>query len=101
MNETQITRKAIETVWRIESARLIGGLVRVVKDGGLAEDLAQEALLGALETWPKSGIPANAGAWLMTTSRQDQPRARPRSRDRVFRDRQHPTLPSVRLRRAR
>jgi len=62
-------RKAIEAVWRIESARLIGGLVRLVRDVGLAEDLAQEALLTALERWPEIGIPDNPGAWLMTTAK--------------------------------
>jgi RNA polymerase sigma factor (sigma-70 family) len=63
------TRNAIEAVWRIESARLIGGLVRVVRDVGLAEDLAQEALVVALERWPHSGIPDNPGAWLMATAK--------------------------------
>lgn len=63
------THRAIEAVWRIESARLIGGLVRVVRDVGLAEDLAQEALITALERWPDAGIPDNPGAWLMTTAR--------------------------------
>ena len=63
------TRKAIEAVWRIESARLIGGLVRVVRDVGLAEDLAQDALVTALERWPESGIPDNPGAWLMATAK--------------------------------
>jgi RNA polymerase sigma factor (sigma-70 family) len=63
------TRKAIEAVWRIESARLIGGLARVVRDVGLAEDLAQEALVIALERWPGSGIPENPGAWLMATAK--------------------------------
>jgi RNA polymerase sigma factor (sigma-70 family) len=63
------TRKAIEAVWRIESARLIGGLVRMVRDVGLAEDLAQEALIAALERWPASGIPDNPGAWLMATAK--------------------------------
>lgn len=63
------TRRAIEAVWRIESARLIGGLVRVVRDVGLAEDLAQEALLTAMERWPESGIPENPGAWLMATAK--------------------------------
>ncbi|HUB07637.1 MAG TPA: RNA polymerase sigma factor [Myxococcales bacterium] len=66
---TAATRTAIEAVWRIESARLIGGLVRVVRDVGLAEDLAQEALVLALERWPASGVPNNPGAWLMTTAR--------------------------------
>jgi len=62
-------RKAIEAVWRIESARLIGGLVRMVRDVGLAEDLAQEALVTALERWPSTGIPENPGAWLMATAK--------------------------------
>ncbi len=63
------TRAAIEAVWRIESARLIGGLVRLVRDVGLAEDLAQEALVTALERWPATGIPDNPGAWLMATAK--------------------------------
>ena len=63
------TREAIEAVWRIESARLIGGLVRLVRDVALAEDLAQEALLVAIERWPAAGIPDNPGAWLMATAR--------------------------------
>jgi RNA polymerase sigma factor (sigma-70 family) len=63
------TRAAIEAVWRIESARLIGGLVRMVRDVGLAEDLAQDALVTALERWPDTGIPENPGAWLMTTAK--------------------------------
>ena len=63
------TRRAIEAVWRIESARLIGGLVRVVRDVGLAEDLAQEALVTALERWPEMGIPDQPGAWLMATAK--------------------------------
>ncbi|HEX5713020.1 MAG TPA: RNA polymerase sigma factor [Solirubrobacterales bacterium] len=60
---------AIEAVWRIESARLIAGLARMVRDVGLAEDLAQDALVAALERWPESGIPDNPGAWLMTTAK--------------------------------
>ena len=63
------TRRAIEAVWRIESARLIGGLVRMVRDVGLAEDLAQEALVTALERWPENGLPDNPGAWLMATAK--------------------------------
>jgi RNA polymerase sigma-70 factor (ECF subfamily) len=59
-------RKTIEAVWRIESAKLIGGLTRVVRDVGLAEDLAQEALVEALERWPEMGVPDKPGAWLMT-----------------------------------
>jgi RNA polymerase sigma factor (sigma-70 family) len=62
--------RAVEAVWRIESARLIAGLARMVRDIGLAEDLAQEALVAALETWPESGIPDNPGAWLMTTAKR-------------------------------
>jgi RNA polymerase sigma factor (sigma-70 family) len=61
--------RAIDAVWRIESARLIAGLARMVRDVGLAEDLAQEALLAALETWPESGVPDNPGAWLMATAK--------------------------------
>ena len=64
------THRTIETVWRIESPRLIGGLVRIVRDVGLAEDLAQDALVAALEQWPESGVPRNPGAWLMATARR-------------------------------
>ncbi|PYO97577.1 MAG: RNA polymerase subunit sigma-24 [Gemmatimonadetes bacterium] len=60
---------AIDAVWRIESARLIASLARMVRDVGLAEDLAQEALLAALERWPKSGVPDNPGAWLMAAAK--------------------------------
>lgn len=63
------TRAAIEAVWRIESARLLGGLVRLVRDVDLAEDLAQETLMVALQKWPEAGIPDNPGAWLMTTAK--------------------------------
>jgi RNA polymerase sigma factor (sigma-70 family) len=56
-------------VWRIESARLIAGAARLVRDVGLAEDLAQEALVAALEEWPESGVPDNPGAWLMATAK--------------------------------
>jgi RNA polymerase sigma factor (sigma-70 family) len=63
------THRAIEAVWRIESARLIAGLTRKVGDVGLAEDLAQDALVAALEQWPESGIPRNPGAWLMATAK--------------------------------
>jgi len=69
MSAEGATRKAIESVWRIESARLIGGLVRIVRDVGLAEDLAQEALVTALECWPELGIPDKPGAWLMATAK--------------------------------
>jgi len=60
---------AIDAVWRIESARLIAGLARIVRDVGLAEDLAQDALVAALEQWPESGVPDNPGAWLMGTAK--------------------------------
>jgi RNA polymerase sigma-70 factor, ECF subfamily len=63
------THRAIDAVWRIESPRLIAGLVRVVRDVGLAEELAQDALLVALERWPQSGIPDKPGAWLMVTAK--------------------------------
>lgn len=63
------TRNAIDAVWRIEAARLIGGLVRFVRDVDRAEDLAHEALLAALQSWPETGIPENPGAWLMTTAK--------------------------------
>src|SRR5918911_3663368 len=62
-------KRTIEAVWRIESARLIAGLARIVRDVGLAEDLAQEALVAALEQWPESGVPDNPGAWLMGTAK--------------------------------
>jgi len=62
--------RTIDAVWRIESSRLIAGLARMVGDVGLAEDLAQDALLAALEQWPDSGVPDNPGAWLMTTARR-------------------------------
>jgi RNA polymerase sigma factor (sigma-70 family) len=61
--------RAIDAVWRIESARLIAGLARIVRDVGVAEDLAQDALVAALERWPESGIPDKPGAWLMATAK--------------------------------
>jgi RNA polymerase sigma-70 factor (ECF subfamily) len=66
---TSDTHRAIDAVWRIESARIIAGLARLTRDVGLAEELAQDALLAALETWPASGIPDNPGAWLMATAK--------------------------------
>src|SRR5439155_12282383 len=63
------THTAIDAVWRIESPRLIAGLTRIVRDVGLSEDLAQDALVAALEQWPESGIPDNPGAWLMATAK--------------------------------
>ncbi len=68
MSSAEVQR-TIEAVWRIESARLIGGLARYVRDLGLAEDLAQDALVAALEQWPQSGVPDNPGAWLMGTAK--------------------------------
>jgi len=66
---TSATHRAIDAVWRIESAKLIAGLTRIVRDVGLAEDLAQDALVAALERWPESGVPDNPGAWLMATAK--------------------------------
>lgn len=63
------THRTIDAVWRIESARLIAGLTRIVRDVGLAEELAQDALVAALEQWPEAGIPRNPGAWLMATAK--------------------------------
>ncbi len=63
------THRAIDAVWRIESARIIAGLTRIVRDVGIAEELAQDALVAALEQWPASGIPDNPGAWLMATAK--------------------------------
>src|SRR3989475_10306004 len=63
------THRAIDAVWRIESARIIAGLTRIVRDVGLAEELAQDALVAALQQWPESGVPDNPGAWLMATAK--------------------------------
>jgi RNA polymerase sigma factor (sigma-70 family) len=76
---TTATHRAIDAVWRIESARLIAGLARIVRDVGLAEDLAHDALVAALEQWPESGVPDNPGAWLMATAKH-------RAIDRLRRD---------------
>jgi RNA polymerase sigma factor (sigma-70 family) len=81
--------RAIDAVWRIESARLIAGLARLVRDVGLAEDLAQDALVAALERWPETGVPDNPGAWLMATAKN---RAIDRLRRRALRDRKHEEL---------
>jgi RNA polymerase sigma factor (sigma-70 family) len=67
--ETSAAHRAIEAVWRLESARIIAGLAGLLRDVGLAEELAQDALVAALEQWPADGIPANPGAWLMLTAR--------------------------------
>jgi len=64
------TQRAIDAVWRMESARLIAGLVRMVRDVALAEDLAQDALVAALQQWPESGVPKNPGAWLMAIAKR-------------------------------
>src|SRR5262245_52638859 len=63
------THRAIDAVWRIESARLVAGLARMLHDVGQAEDFAQDALLAALKEWPQSGLPDNPGAWLMTAAK--------------------------------
>jgi RNA polymerase sigma-70 factor, ECF subfamily len=86
---TSETHHAIEAVWRIESARLIAGLTRIVRDVGLAEELAQDALVAALEQWPKSGVPENPGAWLMATAKH---RAIDHFRRTALIDRKHEEL---------
>jgi predicted RNA polymerase sigma factor len=64
------TNRAIDAVWRIESAKVIASLARMLRDVGLAEELAQDALVAALETWPGDGVPDNPGAWLMATAKR-------------------------------
>lgn len=86
---TADTHLAIEAVWRIESAKLIAGLTRMVRDVAIAEDLAQDALLAALEQWPGSGVPNNPGAWLMQTAKR---RAIDRFRRNAMADRKHEEL---------
>ncbi|MGE8566593.1 MAG: RNA polymerase sigma factor [Achromobacter sp.] len=76
------THRAIEAVWRIEAASVIAGVARLVRDVGLAEELAQDALVTALERWPQTGVPDNPGAWLMTTAKN-------RARDRLRLDALH------------
>ncbi len=83
------THRAIDAVWRIESPRLIAGLARMVRDLGLAEDLAQDALVVALEQWPQSGVPDNPGAWLMATAKN---RAIDRLRRNQLLERKHEEL---------
>ena len=85
----QKVAEAIDAVWRIESARLIAGLARMVGDLGVAEDLAQDALVAALEQWPASGVPDNPGAWLMATAKH---RAIDQLRRRKMLDRKHEHL---------
>jgi len=86
---TTDTHGAIDAVWRIESPRLIAGLTRIVCDVGVAEDLAQDALVAALEQWPKSGVPYNPGAWLMATAKH---RAIDRLRRSQLLERKHEEL---------
>jgi len=81
--------RTIDAVWRIESARLIAGLTRIVRDVGLAEELAQDALVAALEQWPESGVPDNPGAWLMATAKH---RAIDHFRRREMLERKHQEL---------
>ena len=83
------THRAIDAVWRIESPRLIAGLARIVRDVGVAEDLAQDALVAALEKWPESGIPEKPGAWLMAAAKN---RAIDQLRHRTLADRKHEDL---------
>jgi len=80
---------SIDAVWRIESPKLIASLTRIVRDIGLAEDLAQDALVAALEQWPKSGVPENPGAWLMATAKH---RAIDHFRRNTLLDRKHEEL---------
>jgi RNA polymerase sigma factor (sigma-70 family) len=86
---TADTHQAIDAVWRIESARLIAGLTRIVRDVGLAEELAQDALVAALEQWPDSGVPDNPGAWLMATAKH---RAIDQLRRKTMLERKHEEL---------
>jgi len=83
------TNRAIDAVWRIESPRLIAGLTRIVRDVGLAEDVAHDALVAALQQWPESGIPRNPGAWLMATAKH---RAIDLLRRRTLLERKHQEL---------
>jgi RNA polymerase sigma factor (sigma-70 family) len=79
MTTTEATHRAIDAVWRIEAAKIIAGVARMVRDVGLAEELAQDALVSALEHWPAQGVPDNPGAWLMATAKN-------RALDRLRRD---------------
>jgi len=83
------THRTIDAVWRIEQAKLIAGLARMVRDVGLAEELAQDALVAALERWPESGVPDNPGAWLMATAKH---RAIDRLRRSKLAERKHEEL---------
>src|SRR5205809_3839407 len=81
--------RVIDAVWRIESARLIAGLARIVRDVGVAEEIAQDAMVAALEQWPSTGIPDNPGAWLMATAKH---RAIDLVRRRTLLERKHAEL---------
>jgi len=89
MSSRDAVHQAIEAVWRIESAKVIAGVARMVRDVGLAEELAQDALVAALEHWPGGGIPDNPGAWLMTTAKR---RALDRLRQDALHTRKHEQL---------
>jgi RNA polymerase sigma factor (sigma-70 family) len=86
---TADTHRCIEAVWRIEAAKIIGGVARIVRDVGLAEELAQDALVSALERWPQTGVPDNPGAWLMATAKN---RAFDRLRHSKLAERKHEEL---------
>ncbi|WP_088348643.1 MULTISPECIES: RNA polymerase sigma factor [Rhodomicrobium] len=86
---TTDVKRSIDAIWRIESARLIGGIARLVRDVGLAEELAQDALLAALQRWPETGVPENPGAWLMATARN---RAIDHFRRQKLLDRKHEAI---------
>jgi predicted RNA polymerase sigma factor len=83
------THRAIEAVWRIESAKVIACVARMVRDVGVAEELAQDALVAALEHWPERGVPDNPGAWLMATAKN---RALDRLRQEVLHARKREEL---------
>src|SRR3954447_6790373 len=86
---TSDTQRVIDAVWRIESAKIIAGLARMVRDVGLAEELAQDALVAALEQWPDEGVPKNPGAWLMAAAKH---RAIDRFRRNKLIERKHQEL---------
>src|SRR4029079_8696017 len=82
-------QRTIDAVWRMESAKLIAALTRMVRDVGVAEDLAQDALVAALERWPETGVPDNPGAWLMAAAKR---RAIDQFRQHALHDRKHQEL---------
>jgi predicted RNA polymerase sigma factor len=89
MATSEATHRAIDAVWRIEAAKVIAGVARMVRDVGLAEELAQDALVAALEHWPDDGVPDNPGAWLMRTAKN---RALDRLRQEALHARKHEEL---------